>query len=313
MAILLPFQTASAAGFSTKAKGTTSANFLKLAPGARAIAMGEAYSALTDDSLALYWNPAGLSYMASRHSVNFMHALYVEEINFGYAAYAAKLPNNLGSIATSVHYLNVGAIDQTDTIGNPIGSYSPKDAAYALGWGGKFFGLGFGLSGKYISSKILNSASTYAADIGVQARQLFSYEKLTLAATAKNIGPGLKFHQERDPLPFEFRLGSSYLVVENLPGSDYFTHDSVIATMDAVFPIDNEPYGAFGLEHAKIFGDIPVAGRLGFNSRSWGDLSGFSGVSLGFGTIYKNLTVDYTLAPLGELGLTHRMSVGYAF
>ena len=38
--------------------GTTAAQFLKIGIGARALAMGGAYSAVSDDATALYWNPA---------------------------------------------------------------------------------------------------------------------------------------------------------------------------------------------------------------------------------------------------------------
>ena len=41
--------------------GTTAAQFLKIGIGARALALGGAYSAIADDASALYWNPGGLS------------------------------------------------------------------------------------------------------------------------------------------------------------------------------------------------------------------------------------------------------------
>ena len=41
--------------------GTTAAQFLKIGIGARALGMGGAYSAVSNDVTALYWNPAGLS------------------------------------------------------------------------------------------------------------------------------------------------------------------------------------------------------------------------------------------------------------
>ncbi len=38
--------------------GTSMANFLKIGVGPRAIAMGDAFVALSDDASSLYWNPA---------------------------------------------------------------------------------------------------------------------------------------------------------------------------------------------------------------------------------------------------------------
>ena len=41
--------------------GTTAAPFLKIGVGARALAMGEAYTTLSEDATGLFWNPAGLA------------------------------------------------------------------------------------------------------------------------------------------------------------------------------------------------------------------------------------------------------------
>ena len=42
-------------------KGTKACNFLTIGIGARAVGMGEAYTALADDADATAWNPAGLA------------------------------------------------------------------------------------------------------------------------------------------------------------------------------------------------------------------------------------------------------------
>ena len=44
-------------------KGTSAGAFLRLAPGARGAAMGEAMSGVADDAYAAWYNPAGLGFL----------------------------------------------------------------------------------------------------------------------------------------------------------------------------------------------------------------------------------------------------------
>nr|HPI73656.1 hypothetical protein [bacterium] len=43
--------------------GTGAAAFLEIGVGARAMAMGGAYTSIANDATALYWNPAGIAWM----------------------------------------------------------------------------------------------------------------------------------------------------------------------------------------------------------------------------------------------------------
>src|SRR2546421_12565219 len=76
------------ANFGSSSKGDIAASFLKLGVGARAIGLGEAYSALADDASALYWNPAALSEMSNPSSLALMHASYVDSSFFDYFSLA---------------------------------------------------------------------------------------------------------------------------------------------------------------------------------------------------------------------------------
>ncbi|MFA6435429.1 MAG: hypothetical protein WCW52_12120, partial [Elusimicrobiales bacterium] len=57
-AMLLSTSGLQAAGFNSSAVGTTGGSFLSFGAGARAIAMGGAYTAAADDASAAFWNPA---------------------------------------------------------------------------------------------------------------------------------------------------------------------------------------------------------------------------------------------------------------
>ena len=63
--------------------GIVAASFLKIGVGARASAMGEAFSALTSDGTSLYWNPTGLTEI-KRKEVSATYNSWFEEIKQGY-------------------------------------------------------------------------------------------------------------------------------------------------------------------------------------------------------------------------------------
>ena len=63
--------------------GTTAANYLKIGVGARATAMGGAFTAIADDATALYWNPAGLSQIKGKQ-LSASYNSWFAGINQGY-------------------------------------------------------------------------------------------------------------------------------------------------------------------------------------------------------------------------------------
>ena len=168
LGILLAMSGATAAfatDFSKYALGTTGAQFLELPVGARAIAMGTAQGAVAQDSTALYYNPAGLA-GAKGGDINLMHAVYFQDISYQYGAVAQRMGDG-GTIAAGLQYLSPGSIGEIDNTGTLSGtSFQPHDMAATLGYGQSLGFIDYGLGVKYISSKIYDSAWTYAGDFG---------------------------------------------------------------------------------------------------------------------------------------------------
>ena len=91
--------------------GTRSAQFLNIAVGARAVGMGESYVAAADDVYAVYWNPAGLSYVRTSQ-LGFMHNEWFEDIRYEYLGYAQ--PNgNIGTLAGSLAFVHMGELERS--------------------------------------------------------------------------------------------------------------------------------------------------------------------------------------------------------
>jgi len=301
---LILFASAASADFNSNARGTTTANFLKLGVGARAVAMGEAFSAVADDATALYWNPAGLARLDKR-SATFMHAPYLESSFYDYGAYAQR--SNRHAWGAGIQYFSAGRIPETDEFNNALGSFSPYDLAASLGYAYRLSdrlseeGYYLGVTGKFIQSKILATASTVALDAGFQTPAYG--DRLRLAFAITNLGGTLKFEEEAEHLPLALRLGSALQLTEKW-----------LASLDVAFPKDNSPYAAVGAEYQwHATESLKFAGRMGYNSRTTGDIDGLTGLSFGFGAGLEKIAFDYAFLPYGILGLTHRISLTLEF
>ncbi|MBI5210040.1 MAG: PorV/PorQ family protein [Elusimicrobia bacterium] len=304
-------------------RSSIGAPFLRLGVGARAVAMGEAFTTLADDASAVYWNPAGMAEIRKR-SATFMHAQYLGSLSFDYLSYAQKLPGDFGAAGASLHYLSAGEIMETDDAGVDLGKFRPYDLAFSLSYAYRLSertevaidpdeerpvdefrwlrGFTFGLTAKLVHSRITSSAQTGAVDLGLQS-PLYLDERLRFGAAVQNIGGTLKFDQESEALPFAAKAGASFLFTDELTGA-----------AEGVVPREAAPYLALGAEYRRrVRGQWQAAGRLGFNSRTVGEVAGVTGLSMGLGAVYKDYHLDYALVPLGSLGPTHQVSVTVNF
>lgn len=305
-ALLFVASPAGAASFSSSARGTATAQFLNLGVGARAVSMGEAYSAVADEASAMYWTPAGLSRI-KKQSATFMHAAYIDSSFFDYGAYGQNL-GEWGAWGIGLQYFNAGSVEQTDITGTDIGKVTPNDLAVSLGYAktlkgeGWLNGFSVGLSGKYIKSKLVTTAQTGAVDAGVLSPAYFN-DKLRLAFTMQNLGRKMKFEQESEDIPLVLKAGGAYKIL-----------DRWLAAVDVGLPKHDKPYVAVGTEYLFPIKDAwTLAGRLGFNSRTIGSVDGFTGISFGVGFAVRQLGIDYSFLPFGGVGQAHLISLSCKF
>jgi len=297
-----------AGNFDKSSAGTAAGQFLKMVVGARGAAMGEAYSALSNDAYSIYWNPATLIRI-KKESYAFMHSPYLASSSYEYLAYA-KSAGQVGNWGFSLQYLDYGSIKRTELSGIENGKFKPYDMALTIGFSCYISGYKkdpekrfvLGANGKLVRSKIDNVDNTVSADIGVLFPEMFS-GKFIMALSAHNIMGTLRLDLKDYPLPLIIRLGS----VTRL--SKYY-----VITTDITAPNDNVPYLSMGNElNVFITKDFLVSLRGGFNTRAIFDVYGFRNITFGGGIKYKLYSLDYSFSPYGYLGNAHRISLGVNF
>ena len=288
-----------AGSFTGDETGTTSAAFLKIGPGARAAAMGEAYTAAADDAYAVYWNPAAMKNVKEKQ-LAFMHAFWLESINYDYVSFVTPVNVLDGAFGGSFTYLWMDSIDRVTNSGDVTGSFSPYDMAFALSFAGLVYGVKTGASAKYIKESLgSKSAQAFALDTGVTGSLL--EDKLSGGIYAGNIGTKLKFDRAECPLPFIIRAGLAYSARKDL-GLSFDIH----------MPADSAMSYHLGGEYTyEYFEEILFIARAGYNIGP--DSSGKSGISAGFGVNLNKYNIDYAYVPYRGLGGTHRLSLSMKF
>ena len=295
--ILLGFSLVAA----TYGPGTTGANYLKIGLGARAVGLGESYTAAADDTSAIYWNTAGLSEVRSAR-VDFMQLNWLAGISAKtiFGAYPLSEKDTLGAY---IMMMDTPQDLETRYAGSDIPAY---DQAYA-DQNNKFksamsvLNLGYsrilsrklsaGLGLKVINEDLAgDQANGLALDAGMIYKDLLP--SLKLGVSVQNIG--LKTLRAEEELPMTVAAGAAYTL-------QLFKNDLNLLA-DVKVPNDNDPRLGVGAEY--WLGNI-IAGRVGYNT--------FSKMSLGLGLSLMGLVADYAYVPMGELGVTHRFSVGYIF
>ncbi len=312
--------------------GTTSAQFLKLGVGARAIAMGGAYVAEANDLSAIYWNPAGLATLGGG-AVQFNHTKYLADIDYSVAAFGTRI-GSMGTLAASIIYLGSGDM-AVRTTSRPEGTgelFSASDLSIQLGFARALTDrFSIGTAVKYIREQIWHSsASAMAFDVGV----LFTtpFDRLRLGASMSNFGPKMQmtgrdilfstdpaanqsgnvevvnaeYLMDRHALPLLFRVGVAMDAYAD-------ANHQLLVLVDAAHPNDNSEYVNFGAEYT--FREM-IYLRVGH--RNTFETDGVQGLTYGGGLSLRvdrsiRARFNYAYADFGLLEATHWFSFDLSF
>lgn len=264
-------------------------NVMELPIGARAVAMGEAHTAVSGDPNASSWNPAGLSGLSSS-VLTLHHSEWFFDTNFQNVGFS--IPAREFTVAAQLSHVGLGAFERRSSQGileegiiraNIIGVGFA--AAYDLG----LLSVGATLRGFH---EKLDAFTISGGAFGVGA--LYNLNRITLGLTLENLGAATSFK-----IPMMGRFGVSYAVNWN--------HYNLMFVTDAKVSGYRKLEGGIGFEFGfqkKYFF------RGGYKWHIEDDaLLSLKDLSMGAGFRWDDILIDYAVVPYGNLGITHRASL----
>lgn len=308
---LLQFST-SANLFAFEKVATTSFQFLKVIPTARAMSMGGAYTTIGNSSDAMFWNPAGLTSVTNFDgSVGYLD-WFMDVAHYSFSA--AYTIDGIGTFGLMGMMTDIGSIKETKVshLGFQNGVYNPGLTGNTFSPKSMVFGISyaknlndkfsFGVTVKYAHEDLVyNSKGALIFDGGMLYKT--GFKSVVVGASIRNFGQEVTYIDKNYPLPQTLNIGvSSYLFSDDDPLISTLEDHSLLLSADIIQPRDYDQQYAIGMEYSfskMLF----LRGGYLINSDN-------EGINLGAGISFKGTNVDYAFSDHGEfLGSVHRISV----
>jgi hypothetical protein len=269
--------------------GTTAAEFLLMGAGARGMALGPAFGALTRDVEALFYNPATLPLMEGAEA-RFTMMPYFADTNYLWAGVA--LPLRGGEYGFGISIANFGFGEQpvyteVDQTNESQLTYGVSETVVGLSFAHSFIDrFSGGVTAKFISDQLGQStAYGVAFDIGTNYHSEIGGKPISMSFVIQNLGTSMKhtgsgldfnsFPQSDDPtfpvqgvdpsparfeaasapLPVVFRVGVAYDVM-----SSASNRLSMLGEFNEYY--NNKPSFGFGSEYEWSPEESPLSVAL---------------------------------------------------
>jgi hypothetical protein len=256
--------------------GSVSAQFVNTDVGARQTALSGAFTSLSDNSLAMFYNPAGLGQMKDREFSSFFSPAPLGMTDMSTAALTYAEPTKFGTFGAAFKTYGFDLYRENNFI-----------VSYGNNHKNRIF---YGINLNLYNLKIQNygTATSFGVDIGAMA---YLAKFLQWGFFGKNI-TGSNIGDAKEPIAQVYRTGITYQPLDYL---------RIIAEIekDIKFPVSVRG----GVEYSVIdYLDL----RAGVGSQP-------SDFSAGIGINYNIFTFDYALYHHEDLGYTHMGSVSVNF
>ena len=248
--------------------------------GGRALGMGGANVALSNDASSVFWNPATLISLPDR-SLSLLYLPLPEGTRYSAAAFGWPTVD-YGSFAVAAFLLTTDQIQRRDNLGRLLGDFSANQQMYLIGYGKSISRhLAVGATIKLYGETFDNTSAFGAGgDLGIK---LTVSEYLSLGFNAQNLlAPQMRLNRDTETLPRNFKGGAGVTV----PFSSGRNHFAIEADVDKTENVDPKIHvGAeVGFQHSYF-----LRGGYDVDQINLG-----AGLHLGFATFgYTYRTQDF--------------------
>jgi long-subunit fatty acid transport protein len=257
LAALIPLQ---AAGLKKVAQ--SGMQWLSIPIGARAAAMGGAYTAVANDASSIFWNPAGVA-LTKGGNFFLSQTKWIADINVNAGAVSYDA-GSYGFFSVSFAAVDWGVFHgtrraDTDAGFEETGDFSPEDWAAGVGYARRVtdrFAIGGHL--RYLHENLgsnlegtMGAGTEYTAKMNLLAFDFGTIyytglKDLRLAMSLQNFSQEKEYRVDHFPLPLTFKFGlamdmTSFLAEES--------PHSITLSVDAIHPRDYTERLNFGLEY----------------------------------------------------------------
>ena len=294
--------------------------FLKLGMGARANALGCAYTAIAGDPNCIFYNPAGTAFVDGL-ALTFNHSQWLADISYqsGVVCHTSRL----GTFSLNYIAVNYGTFERTIVDAHAwegyqsMGEFDVGEYAVGIGYSTQITDRFFiGGQIKYAYQKLGTSdiweyaGSDFEAEKTVDNKtDVVAYDFGTYYNSGfKNLCVGMAVQNfANKPIPLNFRFGLALDL--NQVFFPEVENNRVTLSYDVMHPRDYAERMQFGLEYQyKDFVALRGGYKINYDEQSF-----TGGLGLNVELMNIKLQFDYAITDFSNFGMIHRFSVGFGF
>ncbi len=298
--------------------------FLSVGTDARAAGMGDAATALTMNSGALFYNPSTMANLGAMTDLSFTQVNWIADMKLNaIAACFSPFSGKYGVFGISVLSIDYGDVLGTLAWNNSDGYIDTeilKPSALAIGIGyaralSDKFAVGGQVKmvyenlGKSVTQDDnseyhtkRNACNTIAADFGTEFKT--GFKSMVFSMSVRNFSTDVKYENDNFQLPMTFRIGMAMNLMDFWKNADQQPH-SLLCGIEALHPRSHSEQVNLGLEYgfSKMF--FVRTGYM-YNMDD-------TAMSYGFGLKKFGLAIDYAYTPFDILDNVQRVTLRFAY